>query len=318
MFLQALPFLEGGDLHEYQEKMVEMLHDLLKKAKLAEEEKVTATMAKVEQTRADLEARRQGLKAAEENIEGGKKTVQDKASAVIEKVAVAEKEDRLHLEAKTGRDEMAKERQGLESYKEELRTFFDKTSSLVEEPWESEDERQKAVKAVCAYFEERLHQKPHLGVTKTLLAALPKSLRRPSQGPFSKFTIDEALRLLSEKKDDLSGKLDESSKIFRYLNAESLGAWALAEVARDSARVASEEKVAADMALQSAEAARESVKAEVAALEALIQTELSRQALLEAQASSIEKVLSEEAVLMPPSKKPRLEENEEIAPALPA
>lgn len=210
---------------------------------------------------------------------------------------------------------MAKERQGLEITKEELQSIFDKTSLLLEEPSENDDERQQAVKAVCAYFEERCHQKPHMGVTKTLLAALPKALLRPSQGPFAKFTVDEARRLLSEKRDDLSGKFDAITKEFRYSNAESLGAWALAEIARDRAALASEDKVAAEAALQSAEVARESVKAQVAALEASIQTELSRQALIEAHREAISKVLTTDEVLMPPSKRARLEET---SPAIPA
>jgi len=312
MFLEAMPFLFGSDRHEYQEKMAGLLRGKLNKSRLVEATNNAATKAKVEATKAELESHRQGLIVAQESEQAARGAVQEKASVVSEKNASVKEEKRIHLETKAKTDEMEQEREELQKARDEVKSVIDEhLDALAKGALESEEARDDAVKTVCAYVQK-------LAPSKALLASLPKSLLRPTQGPFSKYTIDETSALLSEKCTALTAKLDASTESFRYVKAESLGAWAIADVAREKAHLATQDKAAAAAALESAIAAVESMKAQVTEFEGRFNTVLSEQAIAEARLRDTESALEEFEHLedgdleMPAAKRMKLTEKENL------
>jgi hypothetical protein len=289
MFLQALPHLFGGEQHEYAVRMTEMLGETLKQARAAGGEQQVSLAAHLEETQASLEAKQAEFVSAENSENAAKAAVEEKTLALSEMQKVTKVEEGLHQDAKESKTEIEQARQTLETAKAEVDTVANGSMQMLfQGTWDGEEARDDFVRVVCEYLQS-------MGCDKVLLASLPKALgcSPADRGTFSKLAVDTAMKQLSEKSGKLQQELEAGVDSFEQASAECLGAWAIADVARDKEREAADAKASAESVFQQAVVDGKLAKNKVADVGAERKRILSEQALLDAKVQDMDTALAD-------------------------
>jgi hypothetical protein len=159
---------------------------------------------------------------------------------------------------------------------------------LVSGSWDSDEAREDYLKPIMDYLQRA-------GCDKVLLAALPKALgcSPEKRGDFAKLSVDEAVKRLNEKISSMTKSLEESKVKFEEANAENLGAWAIAEVARDVEGAALEARVTAENRLAKVTLDDKFALSQVQGIKMDVERVLAEQALIEAKISNIAAAVEE-------------------------
>jgi len=289
MLLKALPHLFGGDRHQYQMQLTDMLRNTLKTANAAHADKKASTTAKVNEVKASLQTCQKEVLEAEQREKDAKEAEHEKASALIEKKQAKKKEEALQKEAKTTKEEAEKERQLIVKAKAEADSVANGSMQpLLQGGWEGEEARDDFITAVCDYLKS-------LTTDKALLAALPKALAcsPDSRGEYSKAATDAALKRLNENIAEIAKELDDGAEAYAQVSAESLGAWAIADLARDSELEAMKAKESAEAKVQEATIDCKVAKDKVTKIEFDLSVMQEEQGLLNQKIEDIDKALAE-------------------------
>jgi|Transcript_29628 hypothetical protein len=238
MFLQALPHIFGGERHDFQVRLATMLRDALKQAREKQTGKQTSAITSIDEMNATLEKLQQEKNDAAAEAANAKSIVEEKAATLAEKKQSTATATQRHEETVRGNALVAKEHAEIEQAKGEIDALITGyLSMLVNGSWDTDEARDDFVKPVMDYLEE-------MGCDKVLLAALPKAFGRhpDKRGEFSKLSVDEAVKHLNEKAASIASRLEASKVKFEEAKAEDLGAWAIADVARDAEKEAENAK----------------------------------------------------------------------------
>jgi len=289
MFLQALPHIFGGDRHDFQVRVANMLRETLKQARAKQTGKQVSEASSLEETNATMEKLQQEKSEAKAEAANAKTIAEEKAAMLSEKEQNTATATQRHEETVQGNESVAKEHKELEESKGEIDSLVNGyLSMLVSGSWDTEEARDDFVKPVMDYLQD-------MGCDKVLLAALPKALGciPEKRGEFAKVSVDEAAKRLNDKAASIASSLEESKVKFEEAKAEDLGAWAIADVARDAEKVAEETKNTAE------KVAEKATVDDKVALDKVntIQTEVARikadQALIEAKIGDIDAAVGE-------------------------
>jgi hypothetical protein len=289
MFLQALPHLSGGQQHEFTRRMIQMLREALKQARTAGSEQQVSLAATLDETEASLATKQSELVVAENREIAAQAAVKEKNSTLAEMQEATKIEEGLYTEAKEVKIGIEQERRTLEQAKAEVDAVANGSMQmLLQGSWEDEESRDDFVRAVCEYLQ-------NMNCDKVLLASLPKALSasRADRGTFAKLAVDTAMQQLSEKSGKLQKQLAEGVESFEQASAESLGAWAIADVARDNERNAVDEKTSAEVVLQQTIVDGKLANDEVSGVDAKRKRILSEQALLDSEVQDIDTALAD-------------------------
>jgi len=238
MFLQALPHIFGGERHDFQVRLATMLRDALKQAREKQTGKQASATTSIDEMNATLEKFQQEKNDAAAEAANAKSIVEEKAATLAEKKQSTATATQRHEETVQGNALVAKEHAEIEQAKGEIDALITGyLSMLVNGSWDTDEARDDFVKPVMDYLEE-------MGCDKVLLAALPKAFGRhpDKRGEFSKLSVDEAVKHLNEKAASIASRLEASKVKFEEAKAEDLGAWAIADVARDAEKAAENAK----------------------------------------------------------------------------
>jgi len=325
MFLQALPHIFGGERHDFQVRLASMLRETLKQAREKHTGRQVSAATSLEETNATMETLQQEKSEAEAEAANTKAIVEEKVAVLSEKVQNTATATQRHAETVQENESVGKAHKDLEESKGEIDSLVNGyLSTLLLGSWDTEEDRDDFVKPVMDYLQD-------MGCDKVLLAALPKALGciPEKRGEFAKISVDEAAKRLNDKATSIANSLEESKVKFEEAKAEDLGAWAIADVARDAEKVAEETKNTAE------KVAEKATVDDKVALDKVndIQTEVARikaeQALIEAKLGEIDTAVGamdqleteivETAkenidVASPPAKRIKLSEGETTTP----
>lgn len=271
MFVEGLPHAFASDspsspAHDYQARFITLIESALQDARRFVAEKLATRQQQVEAEQTILQAEQASCSEA---------TIA--AEAALEVSAEAERRQK-----QTGRDtqdferehkeverESVKVRKALDSLLEEkAKVAFVLEASfrmLAEGGWEDEEAKAAAIAAVVSYLEDS-------GAEKVLVAAASEALgtKTESRKRFDKVTVQHVGEVLEEKARAIDAKVEQATPAAEEANAELLGAWALADVAREDMARAEEAGSAAEAASKAArktlQEAQISVRAHEAAL----------------------------------------------------
>jgi len=288
MFLKALPHLFGGEKHKFQVKLIEMLRDTLKRARATHAENQAAMVKSVSEIEALLGTKRQEEQEAENREKEARETVEAKAAILSEKKQATKAEEALLAEAQKTKDSVEQDRRWYESSKAEVDSILTGSMQVLVQGGVEGEEANDFVRAVCEYLQS-------MGVDKVLLASLPKALgcSLDNRGSFSKLAIDTAHQQLVKRSSELQQKLEEGAEKFEQVSAERLGAWAIADVARDTEREATEAKANAEAVLSNAVSEVKVAKDKVVETELDLNRILSEQTLVESKVQDIDSAMAE-------------------------
>jgi hypothetical protein len=208
---------------------------------------------------------------------------------LIEKQRVAVTEAQRHKETLKENDFIAKHHAELEESKNGIDSIVNGClSMLVSGSWDSEEVRDDYLKPVMDYLQQ-------MGCDKVLLAALPKALgcNPEKRGDFAKFSVDEAVSRLNEKVASITKHLEESKVKFEEASAENLGAWAIAEVARDAENAALDAKNTAEGHLHQAAINDKLALSKVDDIKMDVERIVAEQSLIEAKITNIDAAVGE-------------------------
>jgi hypothetical protein len=289
MFLHALPHMFGGERHEFQVRLATMLRECLNQAREKQAEKQAAAATSLQETKATMEKLQQEKTEAEAEVEKSKEIAEEKAGVLTEKQRVAAAEAQLHKETVEGNDFVAKHHAELEESKNGIDSIVNGSLSvLVSGSWDNEEAREDYLKPVMDYLQT-------MGCDKVLLAALPKALgcSPEKRGDFAKLSVEEAVNRLKEKVASITKSLEESKVKFEEAKAEDLGAWAIAEVARDAETAALDAKMTAESHLAKATIDDKLAFSKVDDIKMDVERIVAEQALIETKISNIGAAIGE-------------------------
>jgi hypothetical protein len=289
MFLHALPHIFGGERHEFQIRLASMLREVLKQAREQQAGKQASTTTSLEETTAILEKLQQEKSEADAEAEKAKTIVEEKTTVLTEKQRIAVSEAQRHEETLIENDFVKKHYAELEASKNEIDSVVNGSlSMLVSGSWDSEEARDDYLKPVMDYLQQ-------IGCDKVLLAALPKALgcNPEKRGDFARFSVDETVNCLNEKVASITKLLEEGAVKFEEANAENLGAWAIAEVARDAENAALDAKNTAEGQLHQATINDKLVQSKVDDTKMDVERIIAEQTLIEAKITNIDAAVGE-------------------------
>jgi hypothetical protein len=220
-------------------------------------------------------------------------------------------EEKRNAETKIAKDDAEQKKQQLEKQKSEVDSVLNGSMQmLVQGSWQDEEAMNDFVSAVCEHMQT-------MGCDKVLLASLPKALgcSPGERGTFSKAAVDETMRHLSEKFAKVASDLDIAVEALEDKKAEDLGAWAIADVARDNEQQAAQEKTHAEHASQAAIADGKVDQDKVREAEIELNHVLSKRTLTEAKIADIDMALGEIVRLEGASADVNKENDDNITPA---
>jgi hypothetical protein len=293
LLLAALPHSFGTNVHQFQKEAASMLRKSLEEARAAAGEAQVATTQRVKEAQIILEALQADVESSTGAEEAAHAVLNEKASAVEVAHETVKREEAACDEASSTKVEVVAEQQKHEAAKAEIESI--QTGSfrmLLDGGWEDEEVRDACIDAVCNYLSAE-------GADVVLMAALPKALAlRPAEcGGFDKMAVDEAFRLISEKVAACDAKLKEHADAFEDATAEHLGAWAIADVAREKEKAANAERDAAHAALQSASVDKKLALSKVMDQKTSLETVVKEATLMESKVQTLDLALTSLAQL---------------------
>lgn len=289
MFLSALPHMFGGERHEFQLRLSNMLRDTLKQARDKRTEKRSSAMTSLEETKATMEKLQQEKSAAEAFVEKSQATVEEKAATLSEKQKEAKMASQIHTHTTRDNKSVETEHLELKESKGRIDSIVDGSLNfLVNGSWDSEETRDDFMKPVMDYLED-------MGCNKVLLASLPKAFGccPEKRGEFAKVAVREAVEQLKAKAASVGKSLEESKVRFEEAKAETLGAWAIADVALDDEKVAAAAKIEAETNLHNATVECKLALSKVTDIQEQVEGMQAEQASIEAKIAEIESALIE-------------------------
>lgn len=248
MFLRALPHTFGGERHDFQVRLANMLREILKQAREKQKGKQASAATSLEETNATLEKLQQEKNDAAAKAACAKAMREEKRTMLSGKKESTATAAQRHEETVRTNARVAEHHAEIEQSKTEIDTIVTcYLSMLVSGNWDTEEARDDFVKPVMDYLEQT-------GCDKVLFAALPKALgcHPDKRGDFTKVAVGEVVKSLHDRASTLASSLEESKVRFEEAKAENLGAWAIADVARDAEKLAEEEKNIAEEHLHQA------------------------------------------------------------------
>jgi len=327
MFLSALPHMFGGERHDFQLRLSNMLRDTLKQARDKQAEKHASGVSHLEETKSTVDKLQQERSVVEALVEKSKGMVEEKSAALSEKRRKAKMASQDHNNTIKYNKSVETEHLLLEESKNGIDSIVNcSLNMLVNGSWDSEEARDDFVKPVMDYLQD-------MGCDKVLRAALPKSLGccPEKRGEFSKAAVDEAVKRLNDRAASIGTSLEESKVKFEEAKAENLGAWAIADVGRDEENAATESYYGAETDLQNAIMEDKSALSKVTDIQEEVERLTAEQASIEAKIAEIDAAFEEMVQLenemvetnkenidtaSPAAKRMKLSEQDEIAPAV--
>jgi len=288
MFLTSLPNVFGPDLHQYQKDVASMMRSSLEAARTSAVHAQDATAEKVKEARTALEVLQANHESTQASEEAARSLLDEKTVALEQAKAQVNTEEKNYEQAKASKDSVADEREKLEVSKAEVDSVMNGSfQMLLNGGWEDDDIRDVCIAAVCEYLTEE-------NCDVVLMAALPKALLFPpaKRGTFDTIAIDEAHRTISEKVSAIDVQLAAGEEQFEDATAESLGAWAIWDVARDHERTASEVRDKVDAELQAATVDKKLAVSNVHDQDATLANALSQATLLESKVQQLDLALA--------------------------
>jgi hypothetical protein len=289
MFLHALPHIFGGERHEFQIRLATMLRETLKQAREQQTGKQVSTTTSLDETKATTEKLQQEKSEAEAEAEKAKTIAEEKAAMLTAKQQITANEAQRHKETEAENEFVKKYHAELEESKNGIDSIVNGClGMLVAGSWDSEEVRDDYLKPVMDYLQD-------MGCDKVLLAALPKALgcNPEKRGDFAKFSVDEAVNRLNEKVANITKNLEESKVKYEEANAENLGAWAIAEVARDAENAALDAKNTAEGHLHEATINGKLAMSKVDDIKMEVERILAEQSLIDAKIINIDAAVGE-------------------------
>lgn len=248
MIMEGLPHALAHETpkHEYQEKFLSLFQGMLEDARrfAAEKQATAEETSKLEET--SLQSLQAAYSEATAAAEAARVAALDQASA-MEKARQAVKDaERDHKETEREQSRFDKAFDQLLEEKAKVAYVLEGSFLLLAEGgWEDEDAKASAVDTVQSYLEG-------IGAEKVLVAAAHAALstKMDSRKPFDKVTVEHVREVLEEKMRDITAKVEHEQIYYDKAKAELLGAWALADVARDNMLRAEDSCNAAEAARQ--------------------------------------------------------------------
>lgn len=288
MFLTSLPNVFGPDLHQYQKDVASMMRSSLEAARTSAAHAQDATVEKVEEARTSLEVLQANLESTQGSEDAARSLLDEKTAALDAAKAQVTSEKIQYELAKASKDSVADEREKLEASKAEVDSVMNGSfQMLLNGGWEDDDIRDVCIAAVCDYLTEE-------DGDVVLLAALPKALLFPpaKRGVFDTIAIDEAFRTITEKVSAIDVQLAAGEEKFEDATAESLGAWAIWDVARDREKTACEMRDKVDYERQAATVDKKLALSNVHDQDATLANVLSQATLLESKVQQLDLALA--------------------------
>jgi len=328
MFLAALPNMFGGERHDFQQRLSSMLRDTLNQAREKQAGKHAAGVTHLNETNARMEKMREERNAAEAHVESSKVTVEEKSAALSDKRKKTKMAAECHKDTVRDNKLLETEYLTLEESKIGIDSIISGSlSMLVAGSWDSEEARDDFVKPVMYYLQEEMV------CDRVLLASLRKALgcSPEKRGAFAKLAVEEAVKQLNAQAARISASLEDSKVKFEEAKAENLGAWAIADVARDEENIASNQYYAAEANKQQAIDEKKIALSKLTDVEKEVEVVTAEQASIEVTIGEIDAALSEMVQLenevaeknkenvdtaSPAAKRMKLSEDSEIAPVV--
>jgi len=288
MFLTSLPNVFGPDLHQYQKDVASMMRSSLEAARSSAMHAQNATGEKVEEARTTLEVLQANLESTQGSEDAARSLLDEKIVALEQAKAQVNTEEGNYEQAKASKDSVADEKEKLEVSKAEVDSVMNGSfQMLLNGGWEDDEIRDVCIAAVCDYLTEE-------DGDVVLMAALPKALLFPpaTRGTFDTIAIDEAHRTISEKVSAIDVQLAAGEEKFEDATAESLGAWAIWDVARDNENIACEVRDKVDAELQAATVDKKLAVSNVHDQDATLANALSQATLLESKVQQLDLALA--------------------------
>merc|ERR1719424_2492762 len=256
-----------------------MMRSSLEAARTSAVHAQNATGEKVEEARTTLEVLQANLESTQGSEDAARSLLDEKIVALEQAKAQVNIEEGNYEQAKASKDSVADEREKLEVSKAEVDSVMNGSfQMLLNGGWEDDEIRDVCIAAVCDYLTEE-------DGDVVLMAALPKALLFPpaTRGTFDTIAIDEAHRTISEKVSAIDVQLAAGEQKFEDATAESLGAWAIWDVARDNENIACEVRDKVDAELQAATVDKKLAVSNVHDQDATLANALSQATLLESK-----------------------------------
>lgn len=282
MLREALPHAvapcpAGETRHDFQVKIIDCVRRALADAHAAAEVQAAASREASEAARAQEAEAKVVAERAQEVASAAGAEVKAKAEALaIAETKVREEQTwkkSIELEAQRVL-EAHTERETRKAEIEALVAFFDGAAALSVE----------AAESIATFLTAKRAE-------KTLVAAVPAALALvpDARSQFDNLVVDSAKTALHDALVEAQAALDAGAEAAKYAEAESLGAWAVLDCARDRATAADATLSAAKAALVDAQSVQEAKVAAVAAATERLQVALVEQTLAEDKPSGITK-----------------------------
>lgn len=278
-----------AERHAFQAELVVQVYEAVEKLQAAAVAKNGDISRRIEACEAELESSKAATEeasAAEERATGAKA---EKAEAFRAASAACEAACQKHLGAAAGKEQAAARLAAQQQLRDRAAAVLEcPLQMLRSRALEDDDSIDDALKGVCDFLQEA-------GADEVLLAGLPGAFRRggPS-GPFTEIIEQGAVDVVTARLAEAEAKLAVVQGEYDLSSTETLGLWAIHEVAQEAARAAEAELATAEAALADAKERCAEAAVEVAERESALAGVLAERTLHEATLEEME--LAREAI----------------------
>mmetsp|Transcript_2840 Transcript_2840/g.7564 ORF Transcript_2840/g.7564 Transcript_2840/m.7564 type:complete len:377 (-) Transcript_2840:161-1291(-) len=267
MMANGLPhaLVGGAGRHECQGQFLDLVRDALRGAERAALEQQAEHGRRVGEEHAAVEAKQAALKEATASAEAATRVATEKEELLEQSRHKVQREEREHKQTERSTASIQKSLAHRQQENEKITFVLDcHLKTLEEGGWQNDEaEKDAAVESVVARLEGA-------GVEKVLVVAASGALRVKAEErkQFDKVVLEHVRQALEEQARLVGQQVEKERPAAAEADAELLGAWALADVARDQLAAAEEATNEAQAAAEAAVAAQEEARKAVEAQEA--------------------------------------------------
>jgi len=267
MMATGLPhaLVGGADRHECQVQFLGLVRDALRDAQSGALEQQAEQGRRVGEEHAAVEAKQAALSEATAIAEAATRVATEKEELLQQARHKVQKEEREHKQTERSTAGIQKSLAHRLQENEKVTFVLDcHLKTLEEGGWENDEaEKDAAVESVVGRLEGA-------GVEKVLVVAASGALRVKAEErkQFDKVVLEHVRQALEEQALVISRQVEKERPAAAEADAELLGAWALADVARDQMASAEEASSEAQATAEAAVAAQEEARRAVEAQEA--------------------------------------------------
>lgn len=275
MLLEGLPHCIAGadERHAYMDQFGELLGEAITELTGLANEKQAAcdkAVAEAEAEAMEAKAAHEAAAAAAEAAKGAAEARRAEAAAQQKAVNAAQKE---HKQAEKQGNQESRERTKLREHHSKLVSVSEGSLRMLQEDgWEDEEVMTAAVHAVQECLEA-------IGAENVLLAAAPSALgkRVADRKPFDEITVGAVSEVLAKHVAQLGEEIAKMEPAEKEAQAELLGLWAIADVARDNLTKAQELAAEAEAASEAAADAESEAQAQAKVQQKVLKAAVAEQ-----------------------------------------